>query len=139
MQGRDAFITSHGLGIGPGSFRSSSMIMAIVGAMGVVGIVTFVCYIFVVFQPWRRSTWSSSEDSRMAYGGALGSAAVLSLIPAALNSANAHPGTTFAILAGAALALRPVRAGRKTTDEFRAPERRPNQQAGWSAGRYTRT
>jgi hypothetical protein len=139
MQGRDAFITSHGLGIGPGSFRSSSMIMAIVGAMGVVGIVTFVCYIFVVFQPWRRSTWSSSEDSRMAYGGALGSAAVLSLIPAALNSANAHPGTTFAILAGAALALRPVVAAPNTTDEFRAPERRPNQQAGWSAGRYTRT
>jgi hypothetical protein len=139
MQGRDAFIVSHGIGIGPGSFRSSSMIMAIIGAMGVVGIVTFLCYTFVVFQPWRRSTWGSGGDDRTVTGGALGSAAVLSLVPAALSSANAHPGTTFAILAGAALALRPLSAVRASSGEAHAPELGASQHEGWSAGRYTRT
>jgi hypothetical protein len=143
MQGRDAFMASHGLGIGPGSFRSSSMFMAIMGSMGVVGIVTFLLYVFTVFQPWRRSSWSACDDNRTVIGGALGSAAVLSLIPAAMNSANAHPGTTFAILAGAALALRPGSLRREQAGSDRAApvdfEGRSGQQAGWAAGRYTRT
>jgi hypothetical protein len=113
MQGRDAFLVSHGLGVGPGSFRSSSMVMAVVGSLGVVGIATFLTYLLAVFQPWRRSSWGDAADYRTSVGGALASAALLSLIPAALSSANPHPAPTFAILAGAALALRPSRLGRR--------------------------
>jgi hypothetical protein len=117
LQGRDAFLVSYGLGIGPGSFRSSSMIMAVIGSLGVIGIVTFLLYLAAVFQPWRMSSWCRAEDYRTSVGGAFASAAVLSLVPAALSSANPHPTPTFAILAGAALALRPGRLGRKRADE----------------------
>jgi hypothetical protein len=121
MQGKDAFVTSYGLGVGPGSFRSSSMFMAIVGSMGVVGIASFLLYLVTVFQPWRRSSWGTGEDYRTTVGGALASAAVLSLIPAALNSANPHPETTFAIFAGAALALRPNPFRRNAANQHSGP------------------
>lgn len=113
MQGWDAFTASHGLGIGPGSFRSSSGLTAILGAMGVIGIVSFLAYIFVVFQPWRKSSWGVAANDRLAVGSAFATAATLSLIPGTLSSANAHPGTNFAIFAGAALALRPFWMGHK--------------------------
>ena len=106
MQGRDAFLVSYGLGIGPGSFRSSSMIMAIVGSMGLAGIIFFLFHLLAVFQPWRKSTWGPADDYRTAVGGAFASAALLCLIPPAINSANAHPTNPFAVFAGAALALR---------------------------------
>ncbi|MXP41367.1 glycoside hydrolase [Altererythrobacter soli] len=113
MQGWEAFKASHGLGIGPGSFRSSSGLTAILGAMGAIGIVSFLAYIVAVFQPWRRSSWGIAEDDRLAVGSAFATAAALSLIPGTLSSANAHPGTNFAIFAGAALALRPFWIERK--------------------------
>lgn len=111
MQGLDAFLVSYGLGVGPGSFRSSSLITAIVGMSGIIGIVTFAAYIVTVVQPWRRSTWGVSPDLGHSVGGALSSTALLSLIPAAISAPNAHPGTTFGIIAGAALALRPYSFG----------------------------
>lgn len=133
MQGWDAFVVSHGLGIGPGSFRSSSGLTAILGAMGVIGVVSFLLYIVVVFQPWRRSSWGMAADDRLAVGSAFATAATLSLIPGTLSSANAHPGTNFAIFAGAALALRPfwielkrpVHQGRKPVPGARAATAEP--------------
>ena len=107
LQGWDAFRVSYGLGIGPGSFRSSSLFLAILGSVGVIGIISFILYLNAVFQPWRRSSWGPGGDLRPAVGGAFASAAMLSLIPAALSSATAYPGPNFVIFAGAALALRP--------------------------------
>lgn len=107
-QGWELFLASYGLGVGAGSFRSSSMFFAILGSMGVIGIVSFLMYVSAAFQPWRRSTWGESTIATENLGGALGSAALLSLIPALVNSATAVPGTNFAILAGASLALRPL-------------------------------
>lgn len=106
-QGADAFVVSWGLGIGPGSFRSSSNITAILGAMGVIGIATYLLYLASVVQPGRRSTWGMGENTRQTIGGAFASAALLSIIPAAIASPHTHPETTFVILAGAAVALRP--------------------------------
>lgn len=107
MQGWDAFIVSNGFGIGTGSFRSSSLIMAILGSSGVLGIATFAFYLGQVFQPTRKSTYGEVEDVGLSLGGAAGFAALTSLAPAMLTAPSAVPGTTFAILAGAALALRP--------------------------------
>ena len=111
-QGWNVFVQSYGLGVGAGSFRSSSLFLAILGSMGVVGFFSFLLYLFEVFQPWKRSSWGRTPDSDAALGGAFASAALLSLIPAAMNSANAHPGTSFAIYAGGALALRGLRVRR---------------------------
>jgi O-Antigen ligase len=113
-QGWELFLSSYGLGIGAGSFRSSSIFFAMLGSMGVFGIVSFVMYLIATFQPWRRSSWAESAMPAENLGGALGSAALLSLIPAAVNSATAVPGVSFAILAGASLALRPFDLARRT-------------------------
>lgn len=115
MQGWELFKSSYGLGVGAGSFRSSSMFVAMLGSMGVIGIVSFLIYLLTVFQPWRRSSWAGSHFHAENLGGALGSAALLSLIPAAVNSATAVPGASFAILAGASLALRPFDFARRVS------------------------
>ena len=107
MQGWDAFVTSGGLGIGPGSFRSSSLLTAILGSMGLVGLLTFAAYVMQVVRPALRSTWMAVDDLSLSAGGALGTAALLSLIPAAISAPAPNPGTLFAVFAGAALALRP--------------------------------
>ena len=69
------------LGVGPGSFRSSSIFFAMLGSMGVIGILSFLSYLVAAFQPWRRSSWTESATPAENLGGALGSAALLSLIP----------------------------------------------------------
>ena len=126
-QGWELFFFSYGLGVGPGSFRSSSIFFAMLGSMGVVGIVSFLIYLITTFQPWRRSSWAESAIASENLGGALGSAALLSLIPAAVNSATAVPGVSFAILAGASLALRPFDLARRNDPHARPdfPETAP--------------
>lgn len=123
-QGWELFLASYGLGVGAGSFRSSSMVFAILGSMGVIGIISFLMHLSAVFQPGRQSTWGESQVAAENLGGALGSAALLSLIPALVNSATAVPGTSFAILAGASLALRPLDLVRRAerSSELHSPE-----------------
>ncbi|RDV07238.1 glycoside hydrolase [Sphingorhabdus pulchriflava] len=121
QQGWDLFRHSYGLGVGPGSFRSSSIFFAMLGSMGVIGILSFLSYLIAAFQPWRRSSWTESAIPAENLGGALGSAALLSLIPAAVNSPTAVPGVTFVILASASLALRPFDLARRI-DPFRRAE-----------------
>jgi hypothetical protein len=113
------FRASYGLGVGSGSFRSSSIFFAMLGSMGVFGIVSFLMYLITIFQPWRRSSWTESAVPSENLGGALGSAALLSLIPAAVTSATSVPGASFAILAGASLALRPFDLARRTDPDTR--------------------
>jgi hypothetical protein len=108
LQGWHAFIASWGVGIGPGSFRSSSLLTAILGSMGVIGIATFLAYVTVVFRPSRASTWGDAPDAATAIGAAAATAAFLILIPASISSPSSHPGTNFSIFAGAAMALRPL-------------------------------
>lgn len=105
-QGLDAFFASYGLGIGAGSFRSSSIATAILGGMGVVGIVSFAAYLLRVGWP-RRPTDPQSEAADIA--DSIGWAAIASLIPALLTQPSPDPGVDFGCFAGIAIALK-VRA-----------------------------
>jgi hypothetical protein len=105
MQGLDAFGVSMGLGIGPGSFRSSSLATAIIGSMGVIGVVTFVWYCLTLVMPRRRARDGKVDPTRVAVAGAATWAALAGLIPALISGASPDPGMEFAALAGLALAL----------------------------------
>lgn len=105
-QGWHAFFDSYGLGIGPGSFRSSSLITAIIGSVGILGTAAFVLYLARVFEWTRRSSWGLGPTYRDSLAGALGSAALLSLIPAMMLAPHAAPSALFSILAGSAIGLR---------------------------------
>lgn len=106
LQGWEAFKASYGLGIGPGSFRSSSIITAILGSTGIIGTVSFVAYMIVVLQPWRRSSWGYGRDLPNTLGGGFAAAAIFTLIPGTISSSHMEPIEPFAILAGASLAIR---------------------------------
>lgn len=104
MQGIEAFKVSWGIGIGPGSFRSSSVITAIIGSMGMVGIVSFLGYFLAVLKPGRQSTWVPVNDEVAAIGAAASCTFLLVLVPSAVSSPSVSAGN--ALFAGAALALR---------------------------------
>lgn len=105
MQGLEAFSVSMGLGIGPGSFRSSSLATAIIGSMGVIGCVTFVWYCATLLFPRRRASDGPVDPTRTAVAVAATWAALAGLIPPLIAGASPDPGMEFAALAGLALAL----------------------------------
>lgn len=105
-QGLQAFRTSFGLGIGAGSFRSSSLATSIAGSVGVLGIVAFVAYVLNVLKPMRASTYEPGVTGDWAMGACCGWAAVIGLIPAIVGAASPDPGLMFAMLAGLAVTWR---------------------------------
>lgn len=106
-QGLEAFQTSFGLGIGAGSFRSSSIATAILGSMGVVGAITMILYILQVLKPLRATTYGRPGlPIEQAFGASCGWAAILGLIPALAASPSPDPGLLFALLSGLSLAFR---------------------------------
>ncbi|MFD2137624.1 hypothetical protein ACFSLT_24920 [Novosphingobium resinovorum] len=84
-----AFIASGGLGIGPGSFRSSSLFMAILGTMGVIGIGTFAWYLISVVRPIGATVAASGHEAMIAVMRACAVTAPIILIPAAVSSPTA--------------------------------------------------
>jgi hypothetical protein len=121
LQGLDAFVVSYGLGIGAGSFRSSSLFTAMLGSMGVVGVLTYLGHLVRVFKPLRASTYSTPKDERMAIGSAASWTVVSMMIPAAIGAASPDPGITFAILCGLSLEWR----RRAQAPKVRSPARPP--------------
>lgn len=109
MQGLHLFGFSWGIGVGAGSFRSSSLITAIIGSMGVVGAVTFLIYCARLML-WRaQDRVTGTDDTRLSVAKAAGWAALAGLIPDAVMGNGPDPGLDFATLAGLSLALyRPV-------------------------------
>lgn len=105
-QGIEAFWASGGLGVGPGSFRSSSIITAVLGSTGIIGFSALLFHLFRVFKPTLRSTYLELGDRRTATGAAASWAALLSLIPASVAAATPDPGFVWGFLCGIALALR---------------------------------
>ncbi|MET0373554.1 MAG: hypothetical protein ABW128_04760 [Rhizorhabdus sp.] len=105
-QGLDAFRVSFGLGVGPGSFRSSSFLTAMLGSTGVLGAALFAAYLAHMFKPLRASTYARSADVANDIGAAASWTALAVLIPASVISPSTDPGSEFAIFAGVALALR---------------------------------
>lgn len=112
-QGLEAFAATKGVGIGIGSFRSSSLLTAVIGSTGVIGVVTLAAYIIQVLAPWRAAAYRLDLPRDQAFGEAAATAAVLSLLPAVISSPQADPGLLFGLLAGYALGARlaPVTAG----------------------------
>ncbi len=106
MQGLDAFTVTAGLGIGAGSFRSSSLFLAIIGSMGVIGIVSFIGHVMRAFLPLRGSTYTGQISGATAVGAAASWTALLMLMPAAVASPSPDPGVMWAVFSGLALGLR---------------------------------
>lgn len=107
-QGIDAFLVSGGLGIGPGSFRSSSLVTAILGSTGVIGVSAVLLYLLRVFKPLHRSTYVRVTDPRRATGVAASWATVVMLIPTFFSAATPDPGFIWGCFCGMSLALRRV-------------------------------
>lgn len=115
-QGIDVFFKSYGLGIGAGSFRSSSLLTAILGSMGVIGITAFFAHLLHAVKPFRGGSSNLRlPDVDRAVGAAASATAFLMLIPAMVGSPSPDPGLMWAAMSGIAIALYPV------------PDRRPRQ------------
>lgn len=113
-KGLEAFRVSSGLGIGLGSFRSSSLLTAILGSAGIIGMVSFVLFVVRVFRPVAASTYLFATDERTGTGVAASWALLGALLPASIAAPSADPGLAFALFAGAAMALRRAPAGEET-------------------------
>jgi hypothetical protein len=134
MQGWKLFKASYGLGVGAGSFRSSSLLMAMIGSTGVIGVASFVAYLYSVFQPMRRSSFGRSEDLAHTIGGAFATAALVSLVTPFIAGSSPDLGANFAFLSGAALALRP-NFRRGSHSEIAASENREHvRRDPWQSG-----
>lgn len=116
----DAFSYTKGLGVGVGSFRSSSLVSSIAGATGVFGLTMFVAFLYKVLPLHRIAADNlDGEDRTAAVGAAAGWAAVVGLAPAMVAGANPDPGVMFAFLAGLALAWAPYGRRAETTQARR--------------------
>ncbi|MFC2950302.1 glycoside hydrolase [Marinicaulis aureus] len=107
-QGIDAFFVSWGLGVGPGSFRSSSILTAILGSMGVFGLVTFTAHLASVLKAFRFSTYYTHRqmNPRNLVGAAASWTVIALLIPRSVSAPSPDPGLVFGLLSGVALCLR---------------------------------
>jgi hypothetical protein len=105
-QGLDAMMVSHGLGVGVGSFRSSSLFTAVLGSVGPAGLIVFLGYCAQVAKFGRRSSYSSQVDMRIGAGAAAGWTALMTLAPAAVSWPSGDPGLLFALMAGLSLGWR---------------------------------
>ena len=105
-QGIMAMQVTHGLGVGVGSFRSSSIFTAILGSVGPAGLLVFAGFLIQVVKLGRRTSYAARVEPRAGAGAAAGWTALLALAPGAFTWASADPGVLFAIMAGLALAWR---------------------------------
>lgn len=105
-QGWMAFWESGGLGVGVGSFRSSSLLTAILGSTGIVGVTMFAGHMLRVWKPFRQSTYRPSQDLTQRIGVAASWTALIMLIPASVTASSPDPGLTWGILGGVALCCR---------------------------------
>lgn len=98
-QGFLAFQASHGLGVGPGSFRSSGLLQAILGSLGVAGCVFFFMQVFQMV--WIL--WRGRKANQERFTSATAMTALLMLTPLVAVSASPDPGILFGIMSGLAL------------------------------------
>jgi hypothetical protein len=101
QQGFDTFRISYGLGVGAGSFRSSSLLTAIIGSTGIIGVAAFAAHLIAVArQVFRRSEFSREPDDIRkvaAYS------ALIGLVPDIIGAASCDPGLFFGLFSGIAL------------------------------------
>lgn len=129
-QGLHLFSGTYGLGVGSGSFRSSSLLTAILGSTGVLGLISFTAYALAVFKPLRMGSYVTAHDLEYDVGACCAWAALAGLLPAMIASPSPDPGLEFAILAGAAMSLRAL-----ATARLAAQQRRPAMVRGFAPAR----
>jgi len=105
-QGLTAFAASWGLGIGAGSFRSSSILAAILGSSGIVGIASLLLYLRRVFRLTSQTTWRRTGVAELDVAAAASWAVLISLVPASVAAPSPDPGLVWGLLAGLSLGLR---------------------------------
>jgi hypothetical protein len=103
QQGLDAFLFSSGLGVGPGSFRSSSIGPALLGSVGVFGTVCFLLHCWRLWNPVGARWREAAGGERAALASAAGWSAVAGLLGALISAPNPDPGLFFALVGGVAL------------------------------------
>lgn len=101
-QGWTALRVSYGLGTGAGSFRSSSLAMAVLGSVGVVGTLLMVAFIGLV--GWRVIQRGATDLQRSAAW-----AALFAIVPALVAGPTPDPGFSFGLFAGFALSPQAAR------------------------------
>jgi len=105
-QGVDLFLASGGLGIGVGSFRSSSIVTAILGSGGVIALAAFALHLARVFHPFESATWRANGEPMVDVAKAASWAALVMLLPAAVSAPSPDPGLLWGLLSGCSLGLR---------------------------------
>jgi hypothetical protein len=131
-QGLRAFTATNGLGVGAGSFRSSSLFTAVIGSTGVIGSLFLAIYVAQMAKPLRRSTYLAAVDGARGAGVAAGWAALIGLAPMMFTAASPDPGLLFALFAGLAIGWR-GREAASALPPLRPPE--PSQARAIPAGR----
>lgn len=105
-QGVHAFVTSYGLGIGPGSFRSSSLATAILGSTGIIGTLAFGMHMLQATSPLRRSTYVRVASDELNVAGAASWAILIAFMALSISWPSCDPGIEIALLGGAVIGLR---------------------------------
>jgi hypothetical protein len=109
-EGLQAFVFTHGLGVGVGSFRSSGLFAAAIGSVGLIGLLLLVGYLFQVVRPLSASTYRARVPAPLGAGVAASWAVLMSIVAASSTSATPDPGALCGVLAGLALVWRAPRA-----------------------------
>jgi hypothetical protein len=102
----NAIRATGGLGVGSGSFRSSSLILAILGSSGVIGLTAFLAHLIKILNPMKADTYELPGHPWDAVPVAAAWCACAGLLPAIAASPTPDPGYNFAIMGGLALGWR---------------------------------
>ena len=98
----EAFGVSFGLGVGPGSLRSSSLIAAVAGSMGVFGIVSLLATCGAMMRVFVQAPRNDAAAlAKVAAGTGL-----IALVPSLVLAPSPNPGLFFATCLGLAASLR---------------------------------
>ena len=144
-QGLTMFVASGGLGVGVGTFRSSSIVTAILGSGGVIAALAFALHMMRLFRPSERATWRPTGEPMADVAKAAAWAATVMLIPAAVSAPSPDPGLLWGLIAGSSLGLRraavlaasvpTVRGGRRANASISAQSRRAPDWPGRYSGK----
>ncbi|WP_225009182.1 O-antigen ligase family protein [Novosphingobium percolationis] len=129
-QGIDMFLLSHGLGVGPGTFRSSGFVQSVVGSCGVIGCVLFAGYL-LQFGIVGQFGAIDAQKGRLKIARIVGWGAVAVLIPAILSGPSPDPGAIFASLAGFSIGLRRPFVALRRQGAHRSPGHPQSAQGQW--------
>jgi hypothetical protein len=93
----DSFYDTGGLGIGLGSSRASSWVVAVISQLGVIGALIIAAMLFQIINKRWLSVPENSEPDTYAVAASLRSAALAALVTSTVSGGGADPGVLFFI------------------------------------------